>query len=107
MPIPIISVGQMREWENATWKSGQTEAEVIRRVGKAVAEMAIRLTKPGELIIVLAGRGHNGADARNALEQLEERRIDVLQVHDPEEDFEELETLLKLRPARTSSARML
>ncbi|HEY9508735.1 MAG TPA: NAD(P)H-hydrate dehydratase [Verrucomicrobiae bacterium] len=99
MPIPIISVGQMREWENATWKSGQTEAEVIRRVGKAVAEMAIRLTKPGELIIVLAGRGHNGADARNALEQLEERRIDVLQVHDPEEDFEELETLLKLRPA--------
>lgn len=99
MPIPIISVGQMREWENATWKSGQTEAEVIRRVGKAVAEMAIRLTKPGELIIVLAGRGHNGADARNALEQLEERRIDVLQVHDPKEDFEELETLLKLRPA--------
>jgi hypothetical protein len=51
------------------------------------------------LIIVLAGRGHNGADARNALEQLEERRIDVLQVHDPKNDFEELETLLKLRPA--------
>jgi NAD(P)H-hydrate epimerase len=89
----------MREWESATWKRGQTEAEVIRRVGKAVAECAIRLTKPSDLIVVLAGRGHNGADARNALEQFEERRIDVLQVRDPVEDFEELETLLSLRPA--------
>ncbi|MBC8096820.1 MAG: NAD(P)H-hydrate dehydratase [Akkermansiaceae bacterium] len=99
MPMPVISIAQMREWENATWKSGQIEAEVIRRVGKAVAELAIRLTRPTDLIIVLAGRGHNGADARNALEQLEERRIDVLQVHDPETDFPELETLLQLRPA--------
>ncbi len=99
MSTPVISIAQMREWENATWKSGQTETEVIRRVGKTVAELAIRLTKPTELIIVLAGRGHNGADARNALEQLEERRIDVLQVHDPEADFSELETLLQLRPA--------
>lgn len=99
MPMPVISIAQMREWENATWKNGQTEAEVIRRVGQAVAELAVRLTRPSELIIVLAGRGHNGADARNALEQLEERCIDVLQVHDPENDFAELEILLQLRPA--------
>lgn len=99
MPMPVISIAQMRDWEKATWKSGQTEAEVIRRVGRAVAEKAIELTSPSALIIVLAGRGHNGADARNVLEQLEERRIDVLQVRDPEEDFAELETLLQLRPA--------
>ena len=99
MPVPIISIAQMREWESATWKTGQTEAEVVRRVGRAVAELAVRLTRPSDLIIVLAGRGNNGADARNSMEQLEERRVDVLQVRDPVEDFEELESLLAIRPA--------
>jgi hydroxyethylthiazole kinase-like uncharacterized protein yjeF len=99
MPMPVISIAQMREWENATWKAGQTEAEVIRRVGRAAAELALKLTAPGELIIVLAGRGNNGADARSALEQIDERRVDVLQVRDSEIDFDELETLLSLRPA--------
>lgn len=99
MAIPVISISQMREWENATWKTGQTEAEVIRRVGRKAVELALRLTEPGDLVIVLAGRGNNGADARAALEQLEERRVDVLQVRDPKEDFPELETLLTLRPA--------
>ena len=26
MPIPVISIAQMREWEAATWATGQTEA---------------------------------------------------------------------------------
>jgi hypothetical protein len=30
----------MREWEAAIWTTGQTEAEVIRRVGKRVARRA-------------------------------------------------------------------
>jgi hypothetical protein len=37
MPVPVISVAQMREWEKATWDSGQTEASVIMRVGERVA----------------------------------------------------------------------
>ena len=37
MSVPVINIAQMREWERATWASGQTEAEVIRRVGKKVA----------------------------------------------------------------------
>ena len=36
MSVPVLSVAQMREWEQATWASGQTEAEVIRRVGQIV-----------------------------------------------------------------------
>ncbi len=99
MPTPVISIAQMREWENKTFSSGMSEAEVIRRVGRVVAERAVSLTKPGDLIIVLAGRGNNGADARSALEQFEDRRVDVLQVRDPLEDFDELETLLTIRPA--------
>ena len=37
MPVPVINVAQMREWEKATWAGGQTEAEVIRRVVKGVS----------------------------------------------------------------------
>ena len=41
MPLPIISVPQMREWEKASWAAGKSEAEVIRRVGRHVAERAL------------------------------------------------------------------
>ena len=99
MPIPIVSIAQMREWETATWAKGQSESEVIRRVGRAIAEQAVRLTRPGDMILVLAGKGNNGADARAALEHFDERPVDVLDVHDPEADLAELETLLALRPA--------
>ena len=91
MPVPVISVAQMREWEKATWAGGQSEAEVIRRVGRAIAEHALRLTRANDFILVLAGRGNNGADARNCLEHLDERRVDLLDVKDPESDFAKLE----------------
>ena len=99
MPAPVISIAQMREWENASWAAGKTEADVIRRVGKCVAERAVRLTQPGGLILVLSGRGNNGADARATLEHFDERPVDTLDVKDPETDFAELETLLAIRPA--------
>src|SRR5436309_2827586 len=99
MSLPVISISQMREWEKATWASGQTEAEVIRRVGKCVARLALQLTKPGELILILAGKGNNGADARAAYEHLAERRVDVLDVKDPQTESGKLDQLLSLRPA--------
>jgi NAD(P)H-hydrate epimerase len=89
----------MREWEQATWASGQTEAEVIRRVGINVARLALKLTQPRDLILLLAGKGHNGQDALCAREHLAERRIDALQVADPETALPGLESLLSLRPA--------
>src|SRR5947209_6799973 len=99
MSLPVISISQMREWEKATWASGQTEAEVIRRVGKCVARLALQLTKPGELILILAGTGNNGADARAASDHLAERRVDALDVKDPQAELSKLDQLLSLRPA--------
>jgi NAD(P)H-hydrate epimerase len=99
MPVPVISIAQMREWEKATWAGGQSEAEVIRGVGRAIAEHALRLTKANDLILVLAGRGNNGADVRHCLEELDERRTELLDVKDPESDFAKLSSLLALRPA--------
>jgi len=99
MPVPVISIGQMREWERATWASGQTEAEVIRRVGKCIADHVLRLTRPGDLVLILAGKGHNGEDARGAREHLVERRVQLLEVAEPARDLPKLETLLPQRPA--------
>ncbi len=89
----------MREWEQATWASGQTEAEVIRRVGGCVARCASRLTNPGDSILILAGKGNNGQDARYARDLITERRVEVLDVTSPETEFERLEESLSRCPA--------
>jgi NAD(P)H-hydrate epimerase len=99
MAVPVISVAQMREWEKATWASGQTEVEVIRRVGERLAKSALELSRPGDLILVVAGKGNNGADAKAAQEHLKQRRVDLLEVRDPAQDLSKLSELLSLRPA--------
>jgi NAD(P)H-hydrate epimerase len=99
MPLPVIDLTQMRQWEKDTWASGQTESEVIRRVGLAIARTALRLTAPYDLILILAGKGHNGDDAKAGKEHLVDRRVDILEVKDPAADLPKLEALLSLRPA--------
>jgi ADP-dependent NAD(P)H-hydrate dehydratase / NAD(P)H-hydrate epimerase len=99
MPVPVISIAQMRDWEKATWATGQTEAAVIRRVGQALARAALSLTQPGDRLLILAGKGHNGEDARSARQHLAERQVDLLDVADPAADLPRLESFLAQRPA--------
>lgn len=99
MSIPVISIGQMREWEKASWAAGKFEAEVIQRVGKALAQHALRLTERDDAIVILAGKGHNGDDALSACEYLAQRRVEVLEVKDTEADFAKMEASLLSRPA--------
>lgn len=99
MSVPVISVAQMRAWENATWQSGQTEAAVIQLVGQAVARRALELTTPGQGVTLLAGKGHNGDDVRAAAKQLPDRRVDLLEVTSPAADLPMLEAALGRIPA--------
>jgi NAD(P)H-hydrate epimerase len=99
MPIPVISIEQMREWERATWATGVAEDDVIRRVGKRVARRARKLTRAGDTILFLIGKGHNGDDARAAAKQLEGRRASVLEMFLPETDLLQLEMALREKPA--------
>jgi hydroxyethylthiazole kinase-like uncharacterized protein yjeF len=99
MPLPVLSVAQMRAWESATWATGQTEAAVIEKVGQALAERSLQLTREDDFILVLAGRGHNGDDARAALPHLKSRRHHVLNVTDPAAQLSELAAQLQHRPA--------
>jgi NAD(P)H-hydrate epimerase len=83
VPTPVISIAQMREWERATWATGVSEESVMRRAGAALAQRATQLTHPGAEILLLAGKGHNGDDARFAAEELADRRANLLRVSDP------------------------
>ena len=98
MPLPVLTIAQMRDWEKATWATGQTEAEVIRRVGQCIAHQAVKLTRPGDRLLILAGKGNNGADARSARDYLTDRQLDLLPVTDPVQDLPKLDALLALRP---------
>ena len=105
MPIPVITVAQMREWEKATWASGQKEDVVMRRAGLAVARVTERLTRPGDFVLVLAGKGHNGDDTAYAGDLLKERKVHLLRVIDPEISAKELAPLLARRQIGRASCR--
>jgi NAD(P)H-hydrate epimerase len=99
MPVPVISVAQMREWEKATWAAKRTPAEVISRVGHIVTSRVKQLTRPGDLILILAGKGHNGDDARQVGQNLADREVALLNVLEPEITLREFNSVLSLPPA--------
>jgi NAD(P)H-hydrate epimerase len=98
MPLPVITVEQMRAWEKASWDAGRSEAEVIQNVGRIVAEHALRLTHNEDRILVLAGKGHNGDDARAAVPHLLNRKVKTLEVIEPKQAIEQLPHLLEKHP---------
>ena len=98
MAIPVISVAQMREWEKATWASGESEGAVMQQAGLAVARTAAAMTRPNDLIFIFAGKGHNGEDAKYASKALPDRQIEVVDVLDPEATISGLPALLKKSP---------
>jgi hydroxyethylthiazole kinase-like uncharacterized protein yjeF len=98
MSVPVLSVAQMREWEQASWEAGRSQSEVIGKVGQLVARKALDLTGREDRILVLAGKGHNGDDARGANGHLVGRKVKVLSVTNPQTDMEHLEVLLQKKP---------
>jgi ADP-dependent NAD(P)H-hydrate dehydratase / NAD(P)H-hydrate epimerase len=99
MPIPVLNLTQMRAWEKSTWATGQREAEVIKRVGKRIARRARKLTRTGDTIVILAGKGHNGDDARATKAHLDERKVKFLELLLPAGDLLKVEMALREKPA--------
>jgi hydroxyethylthiazole kinase-like uncharacterized protein yjeF len=98
MPLPVISVAQMRDWEGATWATGRKEAAVIGRVGELVAARVKKMMRGGDLVLILAGKGHNGDDARAVRAHLPNWRVYLRNINDPETGIDEVFTLLEQRP---------
>jgi NAD(P)H-hydrate epimerase len=99
MPLPVISVAQMREWERVTWAGGVKEDDVMRQAGRAVARQAEAMTRPGDFVFFLAGKGHNGDDAAYAYNFIENRERALLRVVDPENAVKDVQRHLKRSPA--------
>ncbi len=99
MSLPVISVEQMRRWEAATWEAGKIEGEVIAQVGEVVAARALELTRPGDAILLLAGKGHNGDDVRAMAGHLPGREVSLLSVTDPAKTRQKLPLDLDPAPA--------
>src|SRR4051794_40200780 len=98
MPLPVITVGEMRDWEVASWRAGKKEREVIDKVGKLVAARALAATRNEDRILVLAGKGHNGDDARAAVGYLLNRKVKLIEVNDAAASFEEVARVLEKQP---------
>ncbi len=99
MPAYAITVSQMRAWEQQTWDGGQSEMAVIEKVGEAVAATALQLTRCGDSILVLAGKGNNGKDALAACPHLNDRRVETLLIVNPATSLAPLREKLGAGPA--------
>ena len=99
MAFPILSRAEMRAWEQSSWAAGATEAGVIDLVGKALAQELTRLARPDERVLIISGKGNNGADALAAGRHLAGRQIGIVEIRDPVSDLPRLqERLADFRP---------
>ncbi len=96
--IPVLSIQQMREWEKATWATGQSAGRVIQIVGRRLAQRIVELSKPGDAIWIVAGRGNNGEDARAAMPGLSDRIVTLFNVTDPRQGRDEFLERIRRSP---------
>ena len=100
MSVPVMSVAQMRQLENDSWAAGVSATAVIKNVGRILASRLLELTKPGDSILLLAGRGHNGDDVRAARPHLRGRKVKLMDVSNPRMAVKELsQTVKTTRPS--------
>ncbi len=82
MSVPIYTTEEIRRIEAA---AGNAQPPLMERAGRAAADLAMRLSADGgKDILVLAGPGNNGGDARIAARILQERfyRVTTLTAED-------------------------
>ncbi|HEX8134496.1 MAG TPA: NAD(P)H-hydrate epimerase, partial [Actinomycetes bacterium] len=72
---PITTVAAVQAADAAAERAGIPVAVLMGRAGAAVARAAARQLGPvaGRPVVALAGKGHNGGDALEALARLAER----------------------------------
>jgi hydroxyethylthiazole kinase-like uncharacterized protein yjeF len=77
---PVLTAEQMREVDRRAASSGTPTEVLVTRAGTAVANEALRMLRGayGARVVVVAGRGNNGADGRVAASVLRRRGAQVL-----------------------------
>ncbi|MEI7730419.1 MAG: NAD(P)H-hydrate dehydratase [Verrucomicrobiota bacterium] len=98
MSQPVLNIAQVRAWEDQTWASGCSQVVVIEQAGQAIAKRLLYHSHAKDAILVLAGRGHNGDDARAAAKHLPGRLVTLLEVADPAVALEPIQHWLLSHP---------
>ncbi len=98
MSCPILTVNQIRDWESTTWRTGQTEQAVIARVGSVIARRVKELFPEETRILIIAGKGNNGNDARQACPHLGDFEVELLEINDPAKQLPDLKKSLAQQP---------
>jgi hydroxyethylthiazole kinase-like uncharacterized protein yjeF len=99
MSVPVVTIAQMREWEEMSWAAGRDVREVMRDAGAAIAARASAMTCEGDSILLLVGKGNNGGDTKLSADRLGGRKVRLLEVEDPLTAIEEIDIQLAARPA--------
>ena len=76
---PVITPAEMGEADRRTVAAGTPEAVLVERAGSAVARAALRMLGGtyGRRVVVVCGRGNNGADGAVAARRLRSRGVGV------------------------------
>ncbi len=98
MSIPVLDIAQMRSWEQDSWAAGKVESEVIQQAGKQVGLHICPFIQMDDRILVIAGTGHNGDDARVAADNIPLHKAKILNISDPAQSLSALEEQLQTRP---------
>src|SRR5210317_2434368 len=98
MAIPVLTLESMRTWEADTWAKGILEEDVIARVGRKIGGRVMDATAPGDSVLLLAGRGHNGDDVRAACRWILDREITLINLREPASQLSHLEKALASLP---------
>src|SRR5210317_924683 len=99
MAIPVLTLESMRTWEADTWAKGILEEDVIARVGRKIGGRVMDATMPGDSVLLLAGKGHNGDDVRAACRWIQDREITLINFRDPDAQLPHLEKALACPPS--------
>ena len=98
MATPFVTVSELRAWEEDSWAAGANPQAVIAEVGRQLAAKLRSLRPPGSRVLLLIGRGNNGADARAAEPHLTDYQVERLELTDPEGQLPALNAALARRP---------
>lgn len=74
----VLNVDEVVALERRIASEGTPLLELMTRAGAALAQVAEKMTAPGERVVVLAGSGNNGGDGWVAASQLAEAGRDVV-----------------------------
>src|SRR4051794_175270 len=76
---PVLTPAEMAEADRRAIESGTPEAVLVERAGRAVARHALRMLggSYGRRVVVVCGKGNNGADGRVAARVLRARGVGV------------------------------